>query len=139
MLAEQVQISELLKQGFSIEDIGVSLGLTVEAVTAVAMLDKGVSQALESVGVSRVSESFNHALDTTLDRIKQLRYAENESVALKACTYIVDEQLGLKKPKKEPVTVNLNLMINEQIAKVLEMHRKVVSKVIDVDSKLVSG
>lgn len=129
---QQQQISDLLKQGFSIEDIANSLTLPVESVTAIAMLDKGVGEELAKSGISKIDGRFTKAFDPAFSRMESLLFAENESVGFKAAKFLIENQPELRKQNQQREGGNINIYINERLERMELVRKKLMDKVIDL-------
>ena len=131
MSATNVQIVELAKRGFEPPQIANALGLSVENVQAVLSQDSGAMKEVSKA----LSSQFDNLQDTAIKGLEHLaKFAENEGVRLKALAYILDHQLGLKKPAERlTVTNNFQFMV-ERAEKARQVRNQTV---LDVESKVV--
>jgi hypothetical protein len=105
MSATNTQIVELAKRGFDAEQIATALGLSVESVMAVMTQDTASVKAIEKAGIDLRLDKMQKFAADGLEHLA--KYAENEGARAKVLMYIIDHQLGLKKPK-ERLTVQNN-------------------------------
>jgi hypothetical protein len=103
--ATTTQIVELAKRGFDSKQIAQALSLTEESVLAVVTQD---SAAVKDIYENSLEKQFARMESGALEEYERLAYyAENENVREKALRYILDQRLGLKKPR-DRVTIQNN-------------------------------
>lgn len=133
------QILELAKQGLTAPEIASSLGYDVEAVEFVLTNDAQVANELERCVVSKLENSFAQLEDMAVKTVKEImQFGDKDSTRLSAATLVIDQRLGLKKPKQSVVVFNIG-SINETIRQVKERRRQLEQGSIEVDSKLVAA
>jgi hypothetical protein len=132
MSATNQQIVELAKRGFDSEQIAMALGLSVEGVMAVITQDSGAVKELAKAGIE---QDFDKMRDMSIKGLEHLAmYAENEGVRAKVLMYILDQQLGLKKPK-DRLTVTNNFEFLVQRAEKAKALRD--SSVLDIEASVI--
>lgn len=109
MTATNTQIVELVKRGFTSEQIAQALGISVENVQGVIQHDRdAVKEIVKASAGDKLDERFGKLLDGAIEGLEHLgKYAENEETRRKVYEFIVKQQAGLLKPR-ERVTVQNN-------------------------------
>ena len=131
MSATNTQIVELAKRGFDAEQIATALGLSVESVMAVITQDTASVKAIEKAGIDA---RFDKMQEFAAEGLAHLaKYAENEGVRAKALMYILDHQLGLKKPKERLTVQNNFQFLVERAEKAKALRDATVVDVVSVE------
>jgi len=138
MSGANIQILELAKKGLSAAEIAEALGYEVEAVEFVLQHDAEIARELEKVGYNKVEAEFATLEDIAIRTLKELLLnGENDGVRMKATAYVMDQRLGLKKPKQEINVFNV-CDFNDRLKAVRERRQQLEQSAIDVESKLVT-
>jgi len=146
MTAANIQILELAKQGLNAAEIAEALGYDVDTVGFVLSNDTEVSKALEKHGLEveedrllRAAKAFD-ALEDTAFRVMKglLTNAEKETVQADMAKYIIDHQLGLKKPTNVRISVSVNTF-NDRLLEARKRQKELEAGAIDIESSKVAA
>jgi hypothetical protein len=120
MTAANLQITQLAKQGLTAAEIAEALGYDVETVGFVLTADSEVVKELENARVekaedNRLGKAFNALEETAFKVMKALlTNAEKETVQADMAKYVIDHQLGLKRPPQLRISVDVSTF-NERL------------------------
>jgi len=139
MTCNNIQILEAYKQGLSPDEIAQALGYDVQAVLAVLQFDDEMRAEIQK-HESRLEGEFAALEDVALRTLKTLLTdADKDSVRMAAAAYVMDQRLGLKKPRLD-AHISLNIgSINERLVSVRQRKKELEDSCIEVESKLVGG
>ncbi len=137
MSGQNQQILALFKQGLSAAEIAEGLGYDVETVEFVLKNDKEMVREIQKFSAeaaSRLDETFADLEPLAVATMKELlQNAEKESVQFAAAQYVMDQRLGLKKPARQTVVLNV-VDINERFQRMKERRRQLQEGAIDIDA-----
>lgn len=137
MSGSNIQIVELYKQGLTVAEIAESLGYDVEAVQFVLNNDMEVQKAVELANEDRLEVEFSSLETIALRTMRELLTgADKDSVRMAAAAYVMDQRLGLKKPRVDThITFNIS-DFNKRLEAVKERRRQLEEATIPVASQV---
>ena len=110
------QIIALAKQGFEKTDIAEALSITVDDVEETLAKSVVAEGGVKGQDKAVIEKQFGSLKELAFKQMENLmNYSDNDAVRLKAALYVLDHQLGLKKPKAENHTTNNLTLIVEQL------------------------
>ena len=125
MTASATQVVELAKQGFSSEQIADALSLPMDAVDSIVLKDTQAVKELDKCGALEGKfENLEDLAMTTLEHM--IKFCETDSERGKLIRYILDQRLGLKKPKERNTIINNYHFLVEKARKAKEKAASVV-------------
>jgi len=146
MTTANIQILELAKQGLTAAEIAEALNYDVDTVGFVLANDTEVSKALEKHGIeveqdrnNRLGKAFDALEDTAFKVMKGLlTNAEKETVQADMAKYILDHQLGLKKPTNVRISVSVDTF-NERLLESRKRQKELEARTMDIESSKVAA
>lgn len=138
MSPDNKQILQLAKANLSADEIAQALNLNVAAVEAVLSQDTEMRREVKKLGdvaVANISTKIGDLQELALATFKDLlQNSDVDSVKLKAAAYIIDERLGLKKPK-ESTEIKITVVdFNARMEQVKARREALAQKVVDVEA-----
>lgn len=133
------QILELFKAGLTAPEIAQSLGYEVEAVEFVLKNDSEIQTEIEKAEINKLESEFEQLEKLAFTTVKSiLQSGDKDSARLAAAAYVLDQRLGLKKPKSLEVTFKIS-DFNDRLKLVKQRREQLEQECIDVESKLVAA
>lgn len=135
MSPENSQIVQLAKAGLTAEEIAQSLGYNVDAVAYVLANDPGVNKAISRTPAAKnIGDQISEMREDALATLREVMTSQEEkgSVRAEAAKYVLDHELGLKKPKAEGNTTINVFDFNSALARVRERRQQIEDRLASV-------
>jgi hypothetical protein len=137
------QVLDLRDQGLEAHEIAQALGYSVEAVEMVIkMYDDESVQAVKAGHGEPETPLEREFQKLELDAIRTLKEVmlngDKDSARIAAAGYVLDQRLGLKKPKAADVTINV-FDFNERIAKARARREAIDVAIVTSDKQLTAA
>lgn len=127
----------LKEAGLTADEIALSLGYPVEAVTIVLARHTEVESAQPSDSREKIDKALTRLEDSAISTIADaVSGAELPPTQLKAALYVLNQRQGLMKPKESNNTLNIfsTDVFNKIAEKVRERRHEIERRSVDVES-----
>jgi len=139
MSGRDTQIFELARQGLNAAEIAQALNYDTEVIEYVLANNVEIQNALVEAKANVMDSEFAMLEKLAFRTLKDvMSNGEKDSVRLAAAEYVIDQRLGLKKPKVE-INVFSVPDFNEKLRLVRERRKELEANCVEVEANVVAA